>query len=173
MDNLNLSIYPIVKKNLWRLDESILVNGIQVNRGEASLEIKRIFSKNRCGSHENGVKSLLNAIFIHSSNNFRNETGQFNLIKRINDTYDLSVILVPVYLDDTNSSEDTRKKAIDQLIDIQNNLDKMLVKYEILNIHENIKYYDEPWCMCGHLSSSGREILENTIHKMLNDKMLQ
>jgi hypothetical protein len=160
--------YPVVKNSLWRLDETISVNDEKIKRGEASLIIKKMASQNRCGTNKINNKQLLDAIFIHSNNNFSTLNIQYELVRKLSMNYNLTVILIPVYLSDDYISPETIFKADNQLINIEGKLKGLGINYEVLNTQNDIINYDEPWCMCGHLSAKGRIMLENVIARLVN-----
>jgi hypothetical protein len=156
------------KKTLWRLDESIKYGDNHINRGEASLKIKKSYHVNRCSEFQWTDTELLEEIHKHSHNYFGSTADQLEIIDSLNQRYELKLIIVPVWMSGSTFSSDTYSEYNGALNRIRNELTSRHINFEILNLEDDISNYDEPWCMCGHLSAKGRDKLLNSIRGAVN-----
>jgi hypothetical protein len=159
----NYDNLPFTNKTLWRINENININGVMINRGDAALKIKEEYSLNRCDNNQNLNNQLLDSIYIHTNNNFFINQYQLKYIRDLNIKFNLKVIVLPVYTSDYFNSVkimESEKLGYDEYINffLDNQID-----FEFLDIKNDISNYDEPWCMCGHLSEKGRQILIKSI----------
>jgi hypothetical protein len=156
------------KKTLWRLDESIKYGNSHINRGEASLKIKKSYHVNRCSEFQWTDTELIEEIHKHSHNYFGSTANQLEIIDSLNHHYNLKLIVVPVWMSGSTYSSDTYLEYNSALSRIRNELTLKHIKFEILNLENDISNYDEPWCMCGHLSAKGRDKLLDSIRGLVN-----
>jgi hypothetical protein len=165
--NLYLS-YPLSKKNLWRLDEEIVFGGTILKRSEASLRVKTNYAANRCGAVNWKEVELLDSVHTHTHNNFENSKLQMQLLKNLNDRFNLKILIVPVWIGEDIFSKKTTLKYQSELKEISQKLNGLDVRHEVLDVSYDVSNYDEPWCMCAHLSGKGRVVLETGISKLIN-----
>lgn len=156
------------KKTLWRLDESIKYGNSQINRGEASLKIKKSYHVNRCSEFQWTDTELIEEIHKHSHNYFGSTADQLEIIDSLNRHYKLKLIIVPVWINGGTYSSDAYSEYGGALSRIRDELTSRHINFEILNLENDISNYDEPWCMCGHLSAKGRDKLLDSIRAAVN-----
>ena len=158
--------HPLMNKPLWRLNEDIKINNTYINRGDAATHIKHLYAKERCNNFQNYNDNILEAVYQHTNNNFIENDVQYRYLSELNSKFDLQIIVVPVYIDQhlSNNIIDSHNFQINS---INLNFEKLDIKYMYLNLQNDIFNYDEPWCMCGHLSEKGRSILIKSINSLL------
>ena len=156
------------RKTLWRLDDSIKYGGSFINRGAASLKIKKAFNNNRCTEFQWKELELLEEIHKHTHNSYEITLNQMEIIESLNRHYDLNLIIVPVWMNLRTFSKDVYLEYQRAISRIRNELMEKQIKFDILNLEEDVSNYDEPWCMCGHLSPKGRDELMHHIRAAIN-----
>ena len=157
------SNYILRKQSLWRLDDYIQLGSTVIKRGQASQIIKEEYRHNRCGKIDWRENELLETIHRHTHNNFIDISSQINILNSLNKNYDLTVLIIPIWMQPDifeNSTYQEYKDAVDR---IKSELNINGIKFKLIDVNKNIENYDEPWCMCGHLSAKGRIKLMQSI----------
>jgi hypothetical protein len=156
----NLLFY---KNNLWRLNEDIEVGVKYIKRSDASIEVKKNYQNKRCTDMIWTKNDLIESIHKHNHNYFESTEHQIKILKNIKDNYNLKIIIVPIMINPNTSNNYLNEEYKLSLNRIRNELNLNNIEHEVLDLGNDISNYDEPWCMCGHLSSKGRAILIESI----------
>jgi hypothetical protein len=164
--------YPYVKKNLWRLDEVIKVQNDKIKRSEASAKIKQFYIKKHCAEidwQKIKLNDLLESINNHSHNNYLNSRVSLNIISELNKQFNLKILIVPIWTGNEVLSIGEKNKYEHNITELTKKLNNLEVNYEVVNVGNKLSNYDEPWCLCGHLSSEGRLILLKSLKNSISD----
>ncbi len=162
----------LAKKTLWRLDEDIYVDSKAINRGDASLEVKALFEQKRCAYNTDISTPITEKIFLHTYNYFE---PHFDQISKLVDKFkgaQVTFVMVEPYVDRnlvgaSNMGKFTEFNAqIEELA-----IDSLEVV--VLSTGNDVQYYDEPWCLCGHLSQRGRQLLQAQLEEIVGDKRVE
>ncbi|CCN47611.1 hypothetical protein MADA3029_270047 [Vibrio nigripulchritudo MADA3029] len=161
-DNDNYS-----KKPLWGIEKEIVVDETSYKRSDLSNMIKIWIGDNdfRCTKNidfSNVEIKKLEEITRHSYNNFNLSKQQIQRLKRLGESFNVKLVLVQPYIFPSFSNEVKDSFRLFNLNLRESIPDNIEVRW-LQDLENDISYYDEPWCMCGHLNYEGRKILNEAL----------